>query len=215
VATKPNSKQTGRPRKTKGKKLATQRLITKAREIYVHGEANEDGELVYPTVAVISKRVKIGVQTIRNACAAENWQDDRRSYEEEYRRRRDGQLLEQKLQAIVAFDKYCFDAARSIQNHIVGFMQDKYREMEFVRAESEIVPPDETATQRKRRERDRFYNPFNGNTLSQLANTLAVTQKVGRLAVGESTENMNVTNDSPLLEEAARFLAELPVERAG
>lgn len=215
MAVKKGSKSVVNRKRTPTGKAAIQRKLTNARHKYVHGIEVGDGELVYPSVADLAKEYGVSVQTIRDHCAKEKWVDDREAAEIEYRRRRDAQLIRDKLKAIADFDNQSFNLAKVLQGEVARFIYDKRDEMAMRREHSTIPIDNETERQRRKRELEQFYNPFNGAVLTQLAAALTNAQRVGRLAVGESTENLNVDdNTSPLIERFNELVGRLALERA-
>lgn len=194
-------------RKRSHRQAEIQKKITLAREKYVHGVEGEDGHLVFPTHSELAKEFGLVTQTVANRSMKEGWKDDRKAYEVEYARRRDAALMKEKLKAAADFDNSSFTAARVIQSEVMRYISDKRDEMVFVRNQSRVVPENETEAQRKKRERDQFYNPFTGHLLSSLTHALQGAQTIGRLALGESTENLSVKHDAtPLLDRAAAII---------
>lgn len=204
----------GNPKKSK-RQTDIQNKVTLAREKYVHGFEGENGQLTYPTHQELAKEFGLVLQTVNNRSMKENWMDDRKAYEIEFKRKRDSGLMKERLKAAVDFDNSSFTAARVIQSEVMRFISDKRDEMTHVRGQSQIIPDNETEAQRKNRERDQFYNPFTGNVLSSLTTALHGAQVIGRLALGESTENLNVKHDAtPLLDRAAKIIRGIEIERA-
>jgi len=197
----------GRPKgSTNDKRSKTRQVqakVSKIRKEFIYGINLGDGEIEWPTIEECAKRHKATLATARKYSMDEDWVSQREEVKAEITRQRDSNLIKERMQAIVDFDKKTFDTARLLQQEMLKKVRDMQLEQQYVRREASIVPDRETESQRRRRERDQFYNPFTPAILNSMSNVLANTQKVGRLALGESTENVDIREDStPLLDRA-------------
>lgn len=155
---------TGRPKPTPpdntGKKLP--RYDWEApRTAYTQGLMNEDGGVHFPSIAEISEIFKIPFDTVKNKCWSERWTEDRELFQEKLRQAKADQKAQTLAQRAASFDLHGLIIAEK------GFS--------FVMAELAKLEKAGTDVAVSR--------------LRELMRAANDSQRIGRLALGESTDN--------------------------
>jgi len=125
----------------------------------------ENGQIIYPSLVMLSKKYEINISMINRHSADENWTDSREIYQRTLERKiMEGRIKELSKQAL-AFDIDVLKVATLAVKHIQGH---------FKSAEQRFIASGGT-------------DPMPANKLFQLSNALDKYQKVGRLALGRPT----------------------------
>ena len=136
-----------------------------------------DNERKYPTIEELSKQYNIPAVTLYRKSQAEEWKTQRSDFKSNLQSEINKQKKDKLAKEAVAFDENNLRIAKALQNEIVAQI---------------------TISTKIRQDNERpFFTP---QALNSLAQALSTCQRVGRLAVGESTENTNITNDSTITE---------------
>ena len=139
-----------------------------ARRDYVQGYVKEDGSRhSEPTYAEIAKRTGISSSMMRKKGADENWAQQRNMFQTRMEHVTQEKRIDVLADQVVKFDSDCATTANALLNIIRGKM-------------SQAVEVDATG---------RRQVVATTTDLQALASALVKAQAVGRLAMGESTEN--------------------------
>lgn len=184
------------------KKLTAEEWL-EMRHRYVHGVIDDNGRREWPTVESLAKRFGISVPAVSRRVKLENWPGQRADFERRLRDQIDREKRKDLAKEASEFDLTSLRLAKGLQNEIAQIIIDSqeqrrvYKE-ELAAAKAAGLPAPASV---------RVLVPA---TLNSLASALSIAQKVGRLAMGETTENANVNiNDQREFEEARRIIDEL------
>ena len=184
------------------KKLTAEEWL-EMRHRYVHGVIDDNGRREWPTLEFLAKRFGIAVVTIGKRVKNENWAGQRADFERRLRDQIDSEKRKDLAKEASEFDLTSLRLAKGLQNEIAQIIIDSqehrrvYKE-ELAAAKAAGLPAPTSV---------RVLVPA---TVNSLASALSIAQKVGRLAMGETTENANVNiNDQREFEEARRIIDEL------
>lgn len=210
------------PPNTKGKKYVkmSDGLIQILRNEYVQGIDTPDGRK-YPTTKMLAEMHNLPEKSVQKKCTDFGWADQRSVFEAKLKEESDDKKRREMVEQAVEFDSNNLTIAKSIQAEI-GTVINASRNARREAAErlsrpalTEENTESKTRIQKDERERARAEKELRGipaHNISALANSLAVTQKVGRLAYGDSTENMNVKSSGDAqseLQEAFKLVEQL------
>jgi hypothetical protein len=172
----------------------------KIRDAYVHGVEDDNGFRKWPTYLELEKEFGPQYSTIAVRCKAENWQEQRAVFEAKLKAEIDAKKRKELLKASIEFDTSSLKLAKAIQSEIGQLLVGAQHQRKLM---SEGLEPERKI--------------FTSSSLSSLAAALATAQKVGRLALGESTENGRDVGDFRAeLDEARSIVARLAEQkRAG
>jgi hypothetical protein len=168
-------------------------LWLKIRTAYVQGIEDESGFRKFPTYQQLEAEYGIQYSTISLRCNKEGWQEERAIFERKLKEDIDAKKRKELLKASLEFDSSSLKLAKAIQAEIgqllVGAQHQRQKIAAGLESEKKI---------------------FTSSSLSSLAMALATAQKVGRLALGESTENGRDVGDFRAeLDEARSIVARL------
>lgn len=184
------------------KKLTPEEWL-EMRNRYVHGVIDDNGRREWPTLEFLSKRFGIAVITIGKRVKHENWAGQRADFERRLRDQIDREKRKDLAKEASEFDLTSLKLAKGLQNEIAQIIiesqeQRRVHKETLAAAKAAGLPAPASV---------RVLVPA---TLNSLASALSIAQKVGRLAMGETTENANVNiNDQREFEEARRIIDEL------
>ena len=156
---------------------ATAETIEKIRQAYVAGVETADGR-DYPSIEELSKQYKIPAITLFRRSAKENWREQRVKFTEKLQQDIDQAKQKQLIKENKDFDTNNLSIAKRLQDEIVSVLNLSER-----KREEGIEKP--------------MLNP---SSLYSLGMALQTCQKVGRLALGETTENTSISNKSTVRE---------------
>ena len=172
-------------------------LWLKIRTAYVHGVEDENGFRKWPTYLELEKEFGPQYSTIAIRCKDENWQEQRAVFEAKLKAEIDAKKRKELLKASIEFDTSSLKLAKAIQSEIGQLLVGAQHQRKLI---SEGLEPERKI--------------FTSSSLSSLAAALATAQKVGRLALGESTENGRDVGDFRAeLDEARSIVARLAEQK--
>lgn len=154
----------------KSKRLTADEL-EQVRDLYVQGEESPVGRK-YPTLQELANRFESSIATISRKAKDGGWDEQRSIFEVKLQRDRDEMRRREMINQAVEFDSNSLLLAKSLQAEIGKVLQ---------------------SVAQKRKEDPSKPHVLGGSSLSQLANALSICHRTGRLALGESTENTNVS----------------------
>ena len=156
---------------------ATAETIEKIRQAYVAGVETADGR-DYPSIEELSKKYKIPAITLFRRSAKENWREQRVKFTEKLQQDIDQAKQKQLIKENKDFDTNNLSIAKRLQDEIVSVLN----------------------LSEKKREEGIEKPMLNPSSLYSLGMALQTCQKVGRLALGETTENTSISNKSTVRE---------------
>ena len=212
-------KKKPKPPENKGKKYVklSDGMIEKLRDEYVQGIDTPDGRQ-YPTTKALAARHQLNERIVEKKCTDLGWADQRAVFEAKLKEDSDNEKRREMIDQAVEFDSNNLNLAKNLQGEIGMVIRAarNARQLAVTRLEQPILNGENTNNRteitRDERERARAEKTLLGihpNNITALANGLATTQKVGRLAYGDSTENHNVKSSGDTqseLEEAFNLI---------
>tara|TARA_Y100000593_G_scaffold94776_1_gene195937 strand:- start:10627 stop:11202 length:576 start_codon:yes stop_codon:yes gene_type:complete len=165
-------------------------LTEKLRQEYVQGVTNEKGERVYPSIDVLVAKHNVAKATLFRRSQSQDWKGQRTRFELELAQQKDTAKRDELAKESINFDGRNLNLAKALQTQISHLLQNAMREI---------------ADNNLRR-------PFTPVALERLANALSVTQKIGRLSLGDSTENTSINatiTQESAVREVYEFIDEL------
>jgi hypothetical protein len=200
---KPTTKKSKSKHRASNKKISPE-IIENARQMYVRGVAGSDGVLTYPSIETVARSHKVSPMTIARRSNDGDWPAQRKQFVEELRVDLDIQRRKEIVDQAVAFDSTSLNLAKGLYNEITALLRSAVND----RAKAENILAEQAAWDANNPNDRRpvikpDYKPFTPFALGSLATALSTAQRVGRLAVGESTENTSVKHSSVPAEEVA------------
>jgi hypothetical protein len=181
------------PRPTK----YAEELWNKVRTAYVQGVEDENGFRRFPTYQQLQTEFGINYGTIALRCKTQGWQEERAIFERKLKEDIDAKKRKELLKASIEFDSSSLKLAKAIQSEIGQLLVAAQYERQKI---SQGLEPERKI--------------FTTSALSSMATALATAQKVGRLALGESTENGRDVGDFRAeLDEARAIIARLAEQK--
>lgn len=161
--------------------------IEEIRQEFVQGKEDESGERLYQNIEELSKKYNIPSVTLYRKSQEGAWREQKKLFKDTLQIETD--MLKAKKMANEAkeFDSASLKIAKALQSEIVGLLQQSNK-----RRKQGIETP--------------YFSP---SALNSLGMALHTCQRVGRLALGESTENTNVTNKQSTVKEAFSLIDEI------
>jgi len=175
---------------TKNKKL-TLEIAESIRNKYVQGIETETGTRKYVTLDALAVEYKVAKSTLYKRAQKDSWKAQQERFHKEYLQRLDKERQEQLVEESIALDTTGLSIAKILFNE-VGLMLN------------------ENAQRRANNPNDE--ERFKPQMVQQLANAALQAQKLGKLALGESTENMKLNaeiTDTDAFREAMELLDEV------
>lgn len=170
--------------------ILTPDLTERIRQEYVQGVTNDQGERVYPSIDTLTEKHNVAKATLFRRSQSQDWKSQRTRFEFELSQKKDSVKRDELAKESIHFDGRNLNLAKALQQQISHLLQSAMREI--------------TDNQLRR--------PFSPVALERLANALLVTQKVGRLALGDSTENTSINatiTQESAVREVYEFIDEL------
>lgn len=207
--------------KQKHKRLSAQEW-EEVRASYVQGIVNEGGNRSYPTLEALAESYGVHILTVHRHSKDEGWREQRAVFEGKLQREMDDEKRKLLSQEAVEFDVNTLRIAKALNAEIVRVMRSG-------NAERQIFE-DEMADWQKRKldalsNDQSFSEPrpslpriLSTSGLAQLSGALERSQRAGRLALGQSTENQNVSKGGDVdagLGEAFSLIRNLAASRKG
>ena len=160
------------------------------RQEYVQGVTNDKGERVYPSIDVLVEKHNVAKASLFRRAKSQNWREQRNRFELELSQQKDVEKRNELAKESINFDGRNLNLAKALQQQISHLIQRGMQEIN----ENPVL------------------RPFNPVALERLANALLVTQKVGRLSLGDSTENTSINatiTQESAVREVYEFIDEL------
>lgn len=177
------------------KRLSAEEL-EQIRDLYVQGEDSPDGRR-YPTLVELADRFGSSIATISRKAKENGWEEQRSVFEAKLHKDRDELRRKEMINQSVEFDSNSLLLAKSLQAEIGKVLQ---------------------SVAQRRRSDPQGEHLIGASSLTQLANALSICHRTGRLALGESTENTNVSGSikaNEALDEAFSIVEQLARTRSG
>ena len=161
-----------------------------ARDMFVQGVANADGELEFPTIASLARMAGVSKVTLYKIATKEDWKGDRIRVQVAIRAKRDADRAALVVREGARLDEQCIKAAQ-------GLVKEVVRRVNELDANG----------------LDREGEPMRASDASHLSSTLKTAQQAGKLAIGEPTElNGDFENDEAI-RGFGRLLDQLAIHR--
>lgn len=160
------------------------------RQEYVQGVTNDKGERIYPSIDVLVEKHNVAKASLFRRAKSQNWREQRNRFELELSQQKDVEKRNELAKESINFDGRNLNLAKALQQQISHLIQRGMQEIN----ENPVL------------------RPFNPVALERLANALLVTQKVGRLSLGDSTENTSINatiTQESAVREVYEFIDEL------
>ena len=172
-------------------------LWQRVRAAYVQGVEDENGFRRFPTYQQLEAEYNVNYGTIALRCKKQGWQEERAIFERKLKEDIDAKKRKELLKASVEFDSSSLKLAKAIQAEIGQLLVAAQYERQKI---AQGLEPERKI--------------FTSSALSSMAMALATAQKVGRLALGESTENGRDVGDFRAeLDEARAIVARLAEQK--
>ena len=191
-------KQKGRP----SKYTADQWIAIRGK--FVQGVPDEAGNRKFPTIEVLAKEYNIPANTVYNHSADELWLDQRATFQTKLQNELDDERRKQLVKQSIDFDSSSLTLARAIQNEITMLLRQAQDERKEALSAAKA--------------KDRRVKPFTASSLNSLSMALSIAQRVGRLALGETTENTNVSgtiDNRTQVDEALSIVRDIARAKSG
>ncbi len=164
----------------------SEEIIEKIRKEFVQG-FDENSERKHPTIDELSKKYNIPSVTLYRKSQSMGWKLQKETFKQNLQFETDYEKSKLMAKESQEFDSNSLKIAKALQNEIVTLLQK--------------------SNQQRTAGVDKPY--FSPSALNSLGMALQTCQKVGRLALGESTENTNVTNKQSTIEETFALIDEI------
>ena len=177
----------------KQKKL-TKELAEKIRIQYVQGIDEGTSERRYQTLDSLATENNIARATLYRWSKKENWKSQQERFNEEYLQKLDNIRTKELIQESKKFDSNALGLAKILLNEVGMTLQMNQQNRQNGNLKDTLTP----------------------KQISQLSNSALTAQKLGKLALGESTENMKLNaeiSDTDAFREAMELLDEVANQR--
>tara|TARA_R100001460_G_scaffold2629_1_gene8394 strand:- start:23027 stop:23599 length:573 start_codon:yes stop_codon:yes gene_type:complete len=173
---------------TKNKPTASR--LEEIRELYVTGTEDATGDRVYPSIESLAKDFNVAVVTLFRKAREGDWKEQRQIFEKKLAEEKDAKKREMMVKESVEFDARNLNLAKAMQGQITHLLSQGAR----------AIASNNTA------------KPFSPESLTKLATALISVQKIGRLALGDSTDNTRIDaqfNDENTARQVDEILEQL------
>lgn len=160
---------------------------------YVHGVDAPNGQRVYPTIAGLANKHKVPRQTLTKRSSKGDWIKAREEYQEQLRIDLEAAKRKSIIDQSVDFDVTTFNIVRQLQNEIIDALNKSIEYTNDIREGRRQLPEGHSMS-----EMPELYRHLSNSGIGQLAHNLDLTQRMGRLITGESTENIDVSDSSKI-----------------
>lgn len=161
------------------------------RTLYVEGEdgAGPDAPRSWPTLDQCAARFGFAGQSVRRKAAKEGWAAERALFTSRMSAKRQELRVSTMLREAAEFDSESLTQARNLLREVNAALEDaaRVRKLRDQRLKRVVDDPDATLAMLRAA-------PISAQALTGLAGTLAQAQKVGRLAMGDTTEQTDSTH---------------------
>lgn len=175
-------------------KKLTKELAEKIRIQFVQGIDEGTSERRYKTLEALAVEYNVARPTLYRWAKKESWKSQQERFHEEFLQKVDAQRIKELSQESKKFDSTALGLAKILMNEVGMSLQ---------------------INQQARAGGD-FDNVLTPIQISQLSNTALTAQKLGKLALGESTDNMKLNaeiSDTSAFREAMELLDEVANSR--
>lgn len=172
------------------KKKPTADILEEIRELYVTGTEDSSGNRVYPSIQRLAEDFKVAEVTLFRKAKSGDWKEQRQIFEKKLAEEKDAKKRELMVKESVDFDARNLNLAKAMQGQITHLISQGARS----------IQQNNTA------------KPFSPESLTKLATALMTVQKVGRLALGDTTDNTRINaefNDEATARQVDEILAEI------
>lgn len=171
-------------KKPQNKKI-TPNLKLKMRNEFVQGYDGAE-ERVFPNLDEIINKHAVAKSTLYRLASSENWKQQRAEFQQEYLTKLDQKRNKDLIKESKNFDNSSINLAKGIYSAVAQIMQDNNAKVQQGNAP---LPP---------------------QAIRSLASAAATAQRIAKLALGESTENINASvKDTTSFREAMELLDEV------
>ena len=185
-----NTKQLQKLTNKKGKyKKITGSLKELMREEFVNGTVDDKGIRTLLSVRGLAKKHGVSENTLYKLAQREMWQQKRDSFQAELEKELDEQRIKDFVKASKKFDSESLEIAVKLLQRVGKTITDK---------------------------QESSFKEFTPQHLDQLASASMKIQKFGKLALGETTDRIDIhatTNEGQIFQEAMELIAQVVRER--
>ena len=157
-------------KKTHSKKL-TETIKQKIRNDFVQGIDNDKGLKDLPSLEDLIKKYNVPKSTLYRVSKKENWKEQRIRFQKQFQEKLDQERINNLYKIAKKIDTNSVTLAQTFMSSVGQSLQKNMQDMQSGR--SGIQP----------------------HQLNSLANVALTAQKIAKIALGESTENINVNAD--------------------
>tara|TARA_A100001011_G_scaffold305777_1_gene320473 strand:- start:1231 stop:1791 length:561 start_codon:yes stop_codon:yes gene_type:complete len=154
-------------KKTKYKKITPQ-LKEKLRTSYVQGDNDPQGFRRLSTIEDLAYDNKLSKNTLYKLAQRENWKFQQEKFQKEYEEKLDNQRMKEFSVESKKFDSACVNIAKALLARVGGLIRSS---------------------------QNASMKDFTPQQLDSLASAAMKTQKFAKLALGESTDNINLNGN--------------------
>ena len=170
----------------------TPSLAEEIRGIFVHGTENAEGNRVYVTLESIAEDYNVAPRTLYKRSSDEGWVEQRAVFTAKLQSEIDDKKRKDLVAQAIDFDGRSLQLARGIQSQVTRILNNAVTRAKDAEAAGNLI-----------------LDPLSPTQLTMLSNALSASQKVGRLALGEHTDKLNVTDSTQADAELADAVAGL------
>ena len=185
-----NTKQLQKLTNKKGKyKKITGSLKELMREEFVNGTVDDKGIRTLLSVRGLAKKHGVSENTLYKLAQREMWQQERDSFQAELEKELDEQRIKDFVKASKKFDSESLEIAVKLLQRVGKTITDK---------------------------QESSFKEFTPQHLDQLASASMKIQKFGKLALGETTDRIDIhatTNEGQIFQEAMELIDQVVRER--
>tara|TARA_R110001599_G_scaffold334168_1_gene550436 strand:- start:270 stop:830 length:561 start_codon:yes stop_codon:yes gene_type:complete len=154
-------------KKTKYKKITPQ-IKEKLRVSYVQGDIDPQGFRRLATIEDLADLHQLSKNTLYKLAQRENWKYEQEKFQREYDEKLDNQRMKEFLMESKKFDSACINIAKALLARVGNVIRNS---------------------------QNASIKDFTPQQLDSLAGAAMKTQKFAKLALGESTDNINVNGN--------------------
>mgnify|MGYP002624973178 FL=1 len=173
----------------------TKDLLEKIRNKYVQGIDEDTGEKKYLSIDALAIEHNIAKSTLYRWSQKENWKTQQERFHSEYLEKLDATRQKELLQESKQFDSNALRVAKFLLNEVgISLSLNSQARTQDPQSPKLLTP----------------------QAVSQLSNAALSAQKLGKLALGESTENMKLNaeiSDTDAFREAMELLDSVAEQR--
>lgn len=168
----------------KTQKKLTQKTQDAIRESFVYGIEN-DGSREFPTLDFLIKKHKVAKSTLYRLAQREGWKTQRETHQKSFELEIEKQRIQRRVEESINFDNSTINLAKAVYATISKMMVDNQKRL------------------------SQNLTGMPAHQLRSLTGAAATAQRMAKLALGESTENINASvKDDSAFREAMDILDE-------